>query len=249
MNLSGRHTLAANNLILEMKNIDAGYGEIEVLKNVSIHVNRGQIVSIIGANGAGKSTLLKTLFGVVTATSGQIYFENKDITKQKPINRLQRNIAYVPEGRSNFPAMTVQENLEMAAYTRNDKRQIMEDINLLCERFSILQEKRYISAGNLSGGQQQMLEIAMALMLRPQVLLIDEPTLGLAPILVTEVFDELQQIKTSGTTIVLVEQNALRALKISDYAFVLELGRVRLHGPAQELADNEEIIEAYLGER
>ena len=241
--------MAANNLILEMKNIDAGYGEIEVLKNVSIHVNRGQIVSIIGANGAGKSTLLKTLFGVVTATSGQIYFENKDITKQKPINRLQRNIAYVPEGRSNFPAMTVQENLEMAAYTRNDKRQIMEDINLLCERFSILQEKRYISAGNLSGGQQQMLEIAMALMLRPQVLLIDEPTLGLAPILVTEVFDELQQIKTSGTTIVLVEQNALRALKISDYAFVLELGRVRLHGPAQELADNEEIIEAYLGER
>ena len=232
-----------------MKNIDAGYGEIEVLKNVSIHVNRGEIVSIIGANGAGKSTLLKTLFGVVKATSGHIYFENKDITEQKPIDRLQRNIAYVPEGRSNFPAMTVQENLEMAAYTRNDKRQIMEDINSLCERFSILQEKRNISAGNLSGGQQQMLEIAMALMLRPQVLLIDEPTLGLAPILVTEVFDELENIKTSGTTIVLVEQNALRALEISDYAFVLELGRVRMHGSAQELADNEEIIEAYLGER
>lgn len=241
--------MAANNLILEMKNIDAGYGEIEVLKNVSIHVNRGQIVSVLGANGAGKSTLLKTLFGVVKATSGHIYFENKDITKQKPINRLQRNIAYVPEGRSNFPAMTVQENLEMAAYTRKDKNQIMEDINSLCERFSILQEKRYISAGNLSGGQQQMLEIAMALMLRPQVLLIDEPTLGLAPILVTEVFDELQKIKISGTTIVLVEQNALRALEISDYAFVLELGKIRLHGPAQELADNEEVIEAYLGER
>ena len=222
--------MAANNVILEMKNVDAGYGEIEVLKDVSIHAEKGQIVSILGANGAGKSTLLKTLFGIVKVDRGTISFAGEDITKQAPLDRLQREIAYVPEGRSNFPAMSVEENLEMAAHTRKDRVQIAGDIEALCKRFPILQEKRLISAGNLSGGQQQMLEIAMALMLRPQVLLIDEPTLGLAPILVTEVFDELQKINASGTTIILVEQNAMRALQISDYAFVLELGKVRFRG-------------------
>ncbi len=241
--------MGANSLILEMRNVEAGYGEIEVLKKVSIHVSKGQIVSILGANGAGKSTLLKTLFGIVKPTEGQILFAGEDITGKAPIERLHRKMAYVPEGRSNFRDMTVEENLEMAAYTRTDGDQVREDIETLCQRFPILQEKRQASAGNLSGGQQQMLEIAMALMLRPQVLLIDEPTLGLSPILTTEVFDELQKINADGTTIVLVEQNAKRALEISHHAFVLELGRVRFQGPAQELANNEEIIEAYLGER
>ncbi len=241
--------MGANSLILEMRNVEAGYGEIEVLKKVSIHVSQGQIVSILGANGAGKSTLLKTLFGIVKPTEGQILFAGEDITGKAPIERLHRKMAYVPEGRSNFRDMTVEENLEMAAYTRTDGDQVREDIETLCQRFPILQEKRQASAGNLSGGQQQMLEIAMALMLRPQVLLIDEPTLGLSPILTTEVFDELQKINADGTTIVLVEQNAKRALEISHHAFVLELGRVRFQGPAQELANNEEIIEAYLGER
>lgn len=241
--------MADNGKLLEMLNVDSGYGEIEVLRDVSIYADEGQIVSIIGANGAGKSTLLKTLFGIVQPTRGQVLFMGDEISKKPPLDRLNSGISYVPEGRSNFPAMTVEENLQMGAYTRNDPKEISEDIDALCERFPILAEKRTTAAGNLSGGQQQMLEIAVALMLRPIVLLIDEPTLGLAPILVTEVFNELQKINGTGTTIVLVEQNAKRALEISDYAYVLELGKVRLHGPAVELAQDEAIIEAYLGER
>lgn len=241
--------MADNGKLLEMLHVDSGYGEIEVLHNVSIYAEEGQIVSIIGANGAGKSTLLKTLFGIVQSTRGEIYFLGDDISRKSPLDRLNAGISYVPEGRSNFPAMTVEENLQMGAYTRHDPKAIEQDINALCERFPILAEKRTTAAGNLSGGQQQMLEIAIALMLRPKILLIDEPTLGLAPILVTEVFDELGKINQAGTTIVLVEQNAKRALEISDYAYVLELGKVRFQGPAAELAQDEEIIEAYLGER
>jgi branched-chain amino acid transport system ATP-binding protein len=249
MNSFGRRILANDGKLLEMLNVDSGYGEIEVLRDVSIYAEKGQIVSIIGANGAGKSTLLKTLFGIVQPTRGQVFFLGDEISKKPPLDRLNSGISYVPEGRSNFPAMTVEENLQMGAYTRNDPKEISADIDVLCERFPILAEKRTTAAGNLSGGQQQMLEIAVALMLRPTVLLIDEPTLGLAPILVTEVFDELQKINQAGTTIVLVEQNAKRALEISDYAYVLELGKVRFRGAAAELAQDETIIEAYLGER
>lgn len=240
--------MGANGLLFDIRAIDAGYGDIEVLKDVSIQVPRGEIVSILGANGAGKSTLLKTLFGIVQPSKGQIMLDGQEITSQSTDQRIKSGIAYVAEGRSNFPSMTVQENMEMGAYTRSDQ-EVMQDIDALCERFPILAEKREIAAGNLSGGQQQMLEIAIAMMLRPQVLLIDEPTLGLAPILATEVFNELQEINQSGTTIVLVEQNAKRALGISHRAFVLELGAVRFEGPAEELAANEEIIQAYLGER
>ncbi len=241
--------MAGNNTLLKLEQVHSGYGEIKVLHDVSVRAKEGEIVSIIGANGAGKSTLLKTIFGIVRPTSGHVQFQGQDINQLSPLERLRRGISYVPEGRSNFPGMTVQENMEMGAYTRNDPQQIARDIDALCERFPILQEKRHTAAGNLSGGQQQMLEIAIALMLNPKLLLIDEPTLGLAPVLVTEVFDELQKINQEGTTIVLVEQNAKRALEISDYAFVLELGKIRFEGPAQELARNEEIIEAYLGER
>jgi len=241
--------LAVDDLIIEMRDVEAGYGEIEVLKNVSISVGKGQIVSILGANGAGKSTLLKTLFGIVKPSHGSILIRGEDITASGSDERLKRNMAYVPEGRSNFPGMTVQDNLEMGAYTRKDSAQVAKDAQRLCERFPILEEKRTIAAGNLSGGQQQMLEIAMALMLNPDVLLIDEPTLGLAPILVTEVFDEIQKINEDGTTVVLVEQNAKRALEISHYAYVLELGQIRLHGLAQDLAKDEDVIASYLGER
>ena len=241
--------MADNTKLLEMIKVDSGYGEIEVLRDVSIYAEEGQIVSIIGANGAGKSTLLKTLFGIVKPTKGQVLYMGEEISSKPPLERLNSGISYVPEGRSNFPAMTVEENLQMGAYVRNDPEEISADIDALCARFPILAEKRTTAAGNLSGGQQQMLEIAVALMLRPEVLLIDEPPLGLAPILVTEVFDELQKINESGTTIVLVEQNAKRALEISDFAYVLELGKVRFQGPAAELAQDEEIIEAYLGER
>jgi branched-chain amino acid transport system ATP-binding protein len=235
--------------MLELRSIWAGYGEIEVLKDVSLHVPAGQIVSILGANGAGKSTLLKTIFGVVSPRQGEIFFQGQDITRLGPTARLQRGIAWVPEGRSNFPAMTVEENLEMGAYTRQDARQIRADIETLCQRFPILRDKRHVEAGNLSGGQQQMVEIAMALMLKPQILLIDEPTLGLAPLLVTEVFNIIREINASGTTVLLVEQNAKRALEISHHAFVLELGRIRFQGSAAVLGANEEIISAYLGER
>lgn len=234
---------------LELQQVNSGYGEIAVLHGVSIRVKEGEIVSIIGANGAGKSTLLKTVFGILRPTNGHILFEGKDIVRMSPLQRLRQGISYVPEGRSNFPEMTVQENLEMGAYIRKDSEQITLDSDTLIERFPILKEKRHTPAGNLSGGQQQMLEIAIALMLNPKLLMIDEPTLGLAPVLVTEVFDELQKINQEGTTILLVEQNAKRALEISDYAFVLELGEVRFEGTAQELARNEQIIEAYLGER
>lgn len=241
--------MVASDLALELRDVDSGYGDIEVLKDVSISVQRDSIVSVLGANGAGKSTLLKTIFGVVRPTSGQILLAGEDVSHLPPIETLRRGVTYVPEGRSNFPGLSVHENLEMGAYIRDDQDGVRADIEQLYERFPILGEKRAELAGNLSGGQQQALEMGIALMLRPKLLLIDEPTLGLAPILVTEVFNAIQDINAGGATVVLVEQNAKRALEISDYAFVLELGRIRFQGPAEELYRNEEIIEAYLGER
>ncbi len=241
--------MAANELALELRDLYSGYGDIEVLKDISFTVERNSIVSVLGANGAGKSTLLKTIFGVVPPTRGKILLSGEDVSHLPPIETLRRGVTYVPEGRSNFPGLTVHENLEMGAYIRNDQHDVRTDIEQLYERFPILGEKREELAGNLSGGQQQALEMGIALMLRPKLLLIDEPTLGLAPILVTDVFKAIQDINADGATVVLVEQNAKRALEISDYAFVLELGRIRFQGPAEELAHDEEIIEAYLGER
>lgn len=241
--------MAINQPIMTLENVDAGYGEIEVLRNVSLSVQPGQIVTIIGANGAGKTTLLRTVFGQVKPTAGRITFDGEDITGAKPIDLLKRGISYIPGGRSNFPLMTVQENLEMGAYTRRDKHNIQADIEALCQRFAILREKRHTAVGNLSGGQQQMVEFAIALMLKPRLMLIDEPTIGLAPILVDEVFRVIQEIHDTGTTIVLVEQNARRALEISDYGFVLELGTIRHQGDAETLKSSEEVYSAYLGER
>lgn len=241
--------MAANELALELRDLYSGYGDIEVLKDISFTVERNSIVSVLGANGAGKSTLLKTIFGVVPPTRGKILLSGEDVSHLPPIETLRRGVTYVPEGRSNFPGLTVHENLEMGAHIRNDQNDVRTDIEQLYERFPILGEKRAELAGNLSGGQQQALEMGIALMLRPKLLLIDEPTLGLAPILVTDVFKAIQDINADGATVVLVEQNAKRALEISDYAFVLELGRIRFQGPAEELARDEEIIEAYLGER
>ncbi len=241
--------MATDNVILELRNVDAGYGEIEVLRNVSLRVEHGQIVTVIGANGAGKTTLLRTIFGLVKPSRGQILYEGADITGLPTLELLKRGIAFIPGGRSNFPQMTVQENLEMGAYIRKDKRQVMKDIDRLCERFEILRMKRHTPVGNLSGGQQQMVEFAIALMLKPKVLLIDEPTIGLAPLLVDEVFRVIEEINASGTTIVLVEQNARRALEASDYGFVLELGSIRYQGNAEQLKQSEEVYRAYLGER
>ena len=241
--------MVADTLALQLRNVYAGYGDIEVLQDISMDVRSHTIVSVLGANGAGKSTLLKTIFGIVRPSSGSIHLDGDDVTALPPIEALRRGVAYVPEGRSNFPGLTVHENLEMGAYIRDDTDAVRADIESLYERFPILNAKKHEMAGNLSGGQQQALELGIALMLRPQLMLIDEPTLGLAPILVTEVFNTIQDITAGGATIVLVEQNAKRALEISDYGFVMELGKIRFQGPAQELAANEEIIEAYLGER
>ena len=241
--------MVTNPPILALNNVYAGYGEIEVLRNVSLSVQPGQIVTIIGANGAGKTTALRTIFGQVKPTAGSITFDGVDITGAKPIELLKRGISYIPGGRSNFPLMTVQENLEMGAYTRPDKHNIRADIDALCARFTILREKRHTQVGNLSGGQQQMVEFAIALMLKPRLMLIDEPTIGLAPILVDEVFRVIQEIHSTGTTIVLVEQNARRALDISDYGFVLELGTIRYQGDAETLKSSDEVYRAYLGER
>ena len=244
-----RLTLAGNGIIaLDVQNVFSGYGEIEVLKDVSLSVRENDIVAIIGANGAGKSTLLKTIFGLVRPTSGTIQYHNEDIVGKRSIDILRKGISFIPGGRSNFPAMTVQENLEMGAFIRNDPRQIAEDIASLCERFPILREKRYSPIGNLSGGQQQMVEMGIALMLNPTLLLIDEPTIGLAPLLVDEIFRVIQEINANGTTIVLVEQNAKRALEIADYAYVLELGQVKYEGIADDLANFEEVYRAYLSE-
>ena len=236
-------------MALELQHVDAGYGDLQVLKDVSLEAHKGDIVTIIGANGAGKSTLLKAIFGLITPTSGKVLHEGDDITQLGPGDTLKRGISFIPGGRSNFPAMSVQENLEMGAYTRTDQKQVRADIDALCERFPLLQEKRKAMVGNLSGGQQQIVEIAIALMLKPEIMLIDEPTIGLAPLIVDEVFRVIQEINEAGTTLVLVEQNAKRALEISDFGYVLELGTVRYQGSADELANFEEVYRAYLGER
>lgn len=239
--------MAADDIILDIHDLRAGYGEIEVLNGVSAQVKRGDIFSIIGANGAGKSTLLKTLFGLVRATSGGIHSDGMDLTQLTSYEVLGLGMSYVPQGRSNFPAMTVRENLEMGAFTRKDSRAVALDIDSMFERFPALQEKKADAAGNLSGGQQQILEMAIALMLHPKVLLIDEPTLGLSPVMVDSVFRAIKDINAAGTTVVMVEQNAKRALEISHHAIVLELGVVRFEGTGESLLHNPDVRRHYLG--
>ena len=224
----------------------AGYAEVEVLRGVSLEVRSGDIVSIIGANGAGKSTLLKTVFGLVTAHGGSIRLAGEELAGRRPVEVLARGVSYVPQGRCNFPAMTVEENLEMGAYTRNDAG-VRRDIDAMMQRFPMLGSKRVDPAGTLSGGQQQVLEIAMALLLHPRLLLVDEPSLGLDPRMAELVFATIESINREGTTVVMVEQNAKTALSISHRAFVLELGRNRFEGTGRELLDNPEVRTHYLG--
>jgi ABC-type branched-subunit amino acid transport system ATPase component len=204
------------------------------------------MVSIIGANGAGKSTLLKTVFGMVAVHSGRIVFEGADVTNHRSVDILQRGLSYVPQGRCNFPAMSVQENLEMGAFLRSD-RGVRGDIEALLARFPVLADKRRAPAGTLSGGQQQILEMAIALLLHPKLLLIDEPSLGLDPRMVEAVFDAVTAINEDGASILMVEQNAKKALEISHRAFVLELGRNRFEGTGRALLDNPEVRQHYLG--
>jgi branched-chain amino acid transport system ATP-binding protein len=232
--------------LLRFDRVTAGYDEIVVLDDLSFDLPPHKITTIIGPNGAGKSTLLRTVYGLTTVMRGRILVDDGDITPLKPVERLAKGIVLVPQGRSNFPAMTAHENLLMATYTRHD-RDVRRDIETTMARFPMLGAKRHVPAGNLSGGEQQVLEMAMGLLLRPRVMLVDEPSLGLAPMMMDYIFDAIVEIARGGTTILMVEQNAARALEISDWALVLDLGRKRLEGPAAEIAGNPQVRALYLG--
>ena len=238
--------MAVDGTLLELREVVAGYEEVEVLRGVSLAVRAGEIVCIIGANGAGKSTLLRTVFGMVPPRAGAISFAGEDIARRSSLEVLRRGIGYVPQGRCNFPAMSVEENLEMGAYLRRDAR-VRGDIEALLARFPMLATKRREPAGALSGGQQQILEMAIALLLNPRLLMVDEPSLGLDPRMVEIVFDTLLAINRDGTTILMVEQNAKKALSVSHRGFVLELGRNRFEGTGRELLDNPDVRRHYLG--
>ena len=233
--------------MLTVDNINVYYGAIHALKGVSLEVKQGQIVTLIGANGAGKSTILRTLSGLLKPKTGKIEFEGKSIAGIPAQNIVKQGISQVPEGRRVFANMSVMENLELGAYIRSDKAGINEDLEKVFVEFPRLAERRSQLAGTLSGGEQQMLAMGRALMSRPRLLLLDEPSMGLAPLLVKEIFSIIQEINESGTTVLLVEQNAHMALSIAHQAYVLETGRITLSGPAHELAASEEIRKAYLG--
>ena len=238
--------MVADGALLELHSVVAGYEEVEVLRGVSLAVRHGEIACIIGANGAGKSTLLRTVFGIVVPRAGAARFAGEDIAGRPPTDVLRRGLGYVPQGRCNFPAMSVEENLEMGAYLRRDAR-VRDDIEALLARFPMLGAKRRDAAGTLSGGQQQILEMAIALLLQPRLLMVDEPSLGLDPRMVEIVFDTILAINREGTTILMVEQNAKKALSVSQRGFVLELGCNRCEGTGADLLHNPDVRQHYLG--
>jgi len=231
--------------LLEIRDLKVNYGGIEALKGVSFDVNEGEIVTLIGANGAGKSTTLRAIMSVVNPASGTISYEGKDITHAATHDIVQRGIVLVPEGRRVFPNLTVLENLKIGAYLRKDK--LSNDLEYVYSLFPRLRERHWQHAGTLSGGEQQMLAVGRALMSRPKLIMMDEPSLGLAPLIIRDIFEIIKQIKEEGNTILIVEQNAYQTLKIADYAYVLELGKISMQGPANELIHDERLVEAYLG--
>jgi len=233
--------------MLEIKNLNVHYGVIHALKDASLTVNKGEIVTLIGANGAGKTTTLRTISGLNKASGGQILLEGKDITNVPAPKRVEMNLSQVPEGRRIFPAMTIVENLEMGSYLRKDKANIKRDMEHVYELFPILGKRKKQLAGTLSGGEQQMLAMGRALMSKPKILLLDEPSMGLAPLLVREIFEIIKSINAEGTTILLVEQNAKMALSIAHRAYVIETGAIVMSGTGEELAKSDEIRKAYLG--
>lgn len=233
--------------MLKVKDLNVYYGKIHAIKGIDFEVNQGEIVSLIGANGAGKTTTLKTISGLLKAEKGVIAFEGEDITKVKPFHIPDLGIAHVPEGRQIFAQMSVQENLIMGAFIRKDKREIDDDLEMVYDYFPRLKERIKQVAGTLSGGEQQMLAMGRALMMKPRLILMDEPSMGLAPILVDEIFSMIQTINNAGVTILLVEQNAKKALRIANRAYVLETGKIKLSGTGKELLNNDEVQAAYLG--
>ncbi|MBO5167521.1 MAG: ABC transporter ATP-binding protein [Phascolarctobacterium sp.] len=235
--------------MLKVENLVVSYGGIEALKGISLEVPEGKIVTLIGANGAGKSTLLRSIIGLVKPGQGKISYEEKDITGLNSQKIVQTGITLVPEGRRVFPNLTVLENLKIGAYLRNDKEGIEKDIRWIYDLFPRLEERSWQMAGTLSGGEQQMLAVGRALMSRPKVLMMDEPSLGLAPLVIKDIFKIIQEINNQGMTILLIEQNANMALKIADIAYVLETGRITMTGTGKELLENPEIKAAYLGKK
>ncbi|BHH83133.1 ABC transporter ATP-binding protein [Desulforhopalus sp. 52FAK] len=234
--------------MLKLENVQAGYGNIVAIKDVSLEINEGEIITLIGANGAGKSTTLMTISGVVAARGGTITFKDKNIEKMPSDDIVKLGICQVPEGRHIFPQLSVQENLDMGAFLRNDKSEIKKDLEYVFNLFPILAERKNQDGGTLSGGEQQMLAMSRALMARPQLLLLDEPSMGLAPLVIKQIFEIIKQInKENNTTIFLVEQNANQALHIADRGYVIENGDITLSGPASDLLKNSDIQKAYLG--
>ncbi len=233
-------------MLLDIQNLTSHYGRIQALRGVDVNVNEGELVALVGANGAGKTTLLRTISGVQPLSGGTIKLGGQEVNRISSSQRVKMGISQVPEGRQVFGPMTVEDNLMLGSFTRN-RVEAAEMIEQMYQRFPILREKRNQVAGTLSGGQQQMLAMGRALMACPRILLLDEPSMGLAPLLVDEIFDIVRQLRETGTTIFMVEQNAFMALEIADRAYVLEAGQVTLSGTGQELLSNEKVIAAYLG--
>ena len=234
-------------MLLELKNVEAAYGNIKALKGINLSVEEGKIVTLIGANGAGKSTTMKTIMGVMKPTAGEIRFKGESLVGKKPYSIVSTGVVLVPEGRQILQNMTVRENLELGAYQRKDKEGIREDLSKVFERFPRLFERQNQFGGTLSGGEQQMLAIGRAMMARPELMLLDEPSMGLAPLVVQQIFEVIRDINKMGTTVLLVEQNARKALQIADYAYVMETGKIVMEGPASEVAGNSDVMAAYLG--
>jgi len=234
--------------LLEIEGLVSGYTkELNIVNGISLKVEEGKMVSIIGPNGAGKSTVLRTIFGLLQVRQGRILFRREDVTHQEPFQLLEKGLSFVPQGRNIFPFMTVKENLEFGAYVRRHEKGIKPDLDRIYDMFPILRERSKQRAARLSGGELQMLEMGRALLLSPALMLIDEPSLGLSPRMASELFNKIEEIKEKGTTILIVEQNADRSLRMSDYAYVLEMGQVCREGPAEEIRNDDEIKRLYLG--
>jgi len=234
--------------MLEIKDVEVFYGMIQAIKGVSFQVNEGEVIALIGANGAGKTTILHSITGLIAPKKGQILFEGQDITATPAHKIVSMGMAHVPEGRRVFAQLTVLENLKMGAFTRKDKEEVEESLIRVYKRFPRLEERKNQMAGTLSGGEQQMLAMGRALMSRPRIILMDEPSMGLSPIFVNEIFDIIREVSEGGTTVLLVEQNAKKALSIADRAYVLETGRIVLDGKAEDLLNDDSVKKAYLGE-
>jgi len=234
-------------IALSIRGLKVKYGAIEALKGINIEVIEGQVVALLGANGAGKTTTLRKISGLIEAEEGSILFYGKDITKLEPEKIAKLGIAQSPEGRQIFRDLTVEENLKIGAFTIKDTKQVEKNFERVYKYFEVLKERKNQLASTLSGGEQQMLAIARALMSSPKILLLDEPSLGLAPLIIKDIMNIVKEIKNEGTTVVIVEQNAAQTLKIADYAYVLELGTINTHGRAEELRNDPKLIEAYLG--